>query len=279
MAGRKGEVTKAAIRIRRRTLRFQTDVPRLLVPLPIAWATLLGATCAMADPTLPPGLVYLRDVAPTIRQDMKYASADNFTGSRLPGYGAPECILREEVAKALARAQVELEKKGYSLKVYDCYRPVRAVRAMRAWTENGTPETPTKRFFPRVHKSYLFALRYIATRSNHSLGKAVDLTLVPLPLPRQPATAFDANASYGSCIEPDVVRAPDDGIEMGTGFDCFDVKSHTAARDISADARHNRTLLLNVMEKQGFSNYAREWWHFDYGRGGGGPYDFPIAPH
>jgi D-alanyl-D-alanine dipeptidase len=208
---------------------------------------------------------------------MKYASADNFTGSPLPGYGAPECILREEAAKALARAQVELEKNGYSLKVYDCYRPVRAVRAMRAWTENGKSEAPTKRFFPRAHMADLFALRYIATRSNHSLGKAVDLTLVPLQW--QPASAFDASVSYGSCIEPGVLRAPDDGIEMGTGFDCFDMKSHTAARDISAEARNHRMLLLNVMKKQGFSNYAREWWHFDYGGGGGGgPYDFSIAP-
>src|SRR5262245_58931503 len=260
MARRNGEVTKAAIRIRTRTLRLLTDAPRLFVPLLIVRATLLGATCAMAEPTLPSGLVYLRDVAPTIWQDMKYASADNFTGSRLPGYGAPECILREEAAQALARAQVELEKKGYSLKVYDCYRPVRAVRAMRAWTENGKPEAPTKRFFPRAHKGDLFALRYIAMRSNHSLGKAVALTLVLLP--GQPAAAFDASGPYGSCIEPGLVRAPDDGIEMGTGFDCFDVKSHTAARDISADARHNRTLLLSVMAKQGFSNYGREWWHF-----------------
>jgi zinc D-Ala-D-Ala dipeptidase len=242
----------------------------------LAGTILLLATSAAGESALPPGFVYLRAVAPTIIQDMKYASADNFTGGRLPGYDAPECILREPAARALQRVQAELEPQGFSLKVYDCYRPTRAVRAMRAWADDGKPEGPTKRFLPRLHKPYLFSLGYIATRSNHSMGKAVDLTLVPLPRP--PAADFDPSAKYGSCIAPASARAPDDTIDMGTGFDCFDIKSHTAASDIDAEAKRARAMLVRAMQKRGFSNYRREWWHFDYNGDGGGYYDFPVAP-
>ena len=245
-------------------------------PKLLAWAVVCLATATAGESALPPGFVYLRDIAPAIVQEMKYAGPDNFTGARLPGYDAPECILREPVARALQRVQAEIEPKGFSLKVYDCYRPARAVRAMRAWADDGKPEGPTKRFFPRAHKPYLFSLGYIASRSNHSIGKAVDLTLVPLP--RQPAADFDPSANYGACIGPATERAPDDTIDMGTGFDCFDLKSHTGEENIAAEAKRRRTLLVNAMEKQGFRNYAREWWHFDYTGDGGGYYDFPIAP-
>ena len=248
---------------------------RALAPRIFALAALF-VTPAAAQSNLPAGFVYLRDVAPTILQDMKYAGPDNFTGTKLPGYVAPECILREPAAQALARVQAELEPKGFSLKVYDCYRPVRAVRAMREWVEDGKLEAPTKRFYPRLNKRYLFALGYISSRSNHSIGKAVDLTLVPLP--RSPAAPFDPSASYGSCIGPAPERAPDETLDMGTGYDCFDVKSHTVAFDIAAASKRARAMLLDAMARQGFSNYSREWWHFDYHAVSGGYQDFPITP-
>ena len=241
----------------------------------LAGALLLLANAAAGEDALPAGFVYLRDVAPSILQDMKYAGPDNFTRARLPGYDAPECILRGAVARALSRAQTELEQQGFSLKVYDCYRPARAVRAMLAWAEDGKPEGPTKRFFPRLHKTELFSLRYIAARSNHSRGTAVDLTLVPLPRPS--VAGFDAAANYGSCIGPAGERAPDDTVDMGTGFDCLDVRSHTAAPDIPVEAKRARAMLVKAMERQGFGNYRREWWHFDYAVGGD-TYDFPIQP-
>jgi D-alanyl-D-alanine dipeptidase len=247
-----------------------------IAPKFLAWAALLLTTAVAGETVLPPGFVYLRDVAPAIIQDMKYAGPDNFTGARLPGYDAPECILREPAARALQHVQAELEPQGFSLKVYDCYRPARAVRAMRAWADDGNPEDPTKRFFPRLRKPYLFSLGYIATRSNHSMGNAVDLTQVPLP--RMPAADFDPLGNYGACIGPASDRAPDDSIDMGTGFDCFDLRSHTAAADIATEAKRRRALLVNAMERRGFRNYAREWWHFDYSGDGSGYYDFPITP-
>src|SRR5262249_51375548 len=119
---------------------------------------------------LPPGFVYLRDVDPTIAQDIRYAGADNFVGRPLPGYGAAECVLRRDAARALKQVQADLAAANLGLKVYDCYRPTRAVRAMAQWANDRRNAAATKRFFPRLEKSKLFALGYIAMRSAHSSG-------------------------------------------------------------------------------------------------------------
>ncbi len=219
---------------------------------------------------LPGGLVYLRDIDASIAQDMRYASANNFTGNRLPGYDAPECILRRDLAEALRKAQATLVTHRLSLKVYDCYRPTRAVTAMARWAQ-APEDNHTKRFYPTLDKRTLFS-GYISSRSAHSTGTAVDLTVVPLPEPH--VAAYDPRASYGACTAAD--RAPDTSIDMGTGYDCFDDKSHTANASIAAQAKRNRTTLGNAMRAQGFTNYFREWWHFSFGRPGPA-YDVPIA--
>lgn len=218
-------------------------------------------------------LVYLRDIDASIRQDMRYAGSDNFTGRPLPGYDAAECMLRRSVASALARVQAELLKAGYSLKVYDCYRPTRAVTAMAAWARD--PRAPdTKRFYPAIDKSKLFA-GYISRRSAHSRGVAVDLTVVPRGSTQPP---FDAAARHGSCIGPLAQRTPDNSLDMGTGFDCFDARSHTADGSITPAQSANRRLLLDAMRKHGFTNYKREWWHFSFNSADDGvAFDTPIT--
>jgi len=231
---------------------------------------------ASAAERLPEGFVYLRDVAPGIVQDMRYAGYDNFTGRPLPGYDAPECVLRREVAEALARVEADLEKQSLGLKVYDCYRPTRAVAAFARWAHDGADDGATKRFYPTLEKRSLFAQGYIAAHSAHSTGTAVDLTLVRLPAP--PAPAFDRKAAYGACTAPAAQRAPDNSLDMGTGFDCFDGKSHTASTAISAEQMRWRAKLTAVLRARGFHNYFREWWHFSFGARGGQAYDFPIAP-
>ena len=154
----------------------------MINPLPCALlAALLLAAPAHAREMLPPGFVYLRDVDLSIVQDMRYATADNFTGRPLPGYGAAECVLRREAAEALRRVQADLARENLGLKVYDCYRPTRAVRAMEAWAHDGNDSEATRRFYPALHKRNLFALGYIAAQSKHSTGTTVDLTLVRLP--------------------------------------------------------------------------------------------------
>ena len=156
---------------------------------------------------LPAPLVYLRDVDATIVQDMRYATADNFTGRPVPGYGSPECVLLKGVAQALARVQKELAPKGLSLKVYDCYRPTQAVQAFVAWARDSRSNYLSRRFHPRTPKSRLFALGYIAVSSGHSRGTAVDLTLVRLPLLQ--AERYDPARAYGVCTQPANKRTPD----------------------------------------------------------------------
>ena len=191
---------------------------------------------------------------------MRYAGSTNFTGHPLPGYENAQCILKRAVAEALARVQHDLTKKKFSLKVFDCYRPVKAVKAMADWAHDGKPAGASKRFFPRTRKNELFALGYIARRSAHSRGIAVDLTLIDLS---QPGAKTDVTPSV-SCTASYAERGPADGIDMGTGFDCFDTRSHTASPDITVEQKRHRLLLVNAMRKHGFVNYAREWWHFSY---------------
>jgi D-alanyl-D-alanine dipeptidase len=232
---------------------------------------------ASAQGALPGGFVYLRDVEPSIAQDIRYAGSDNFVGRPLPGYEAAECILRQEVAAALQRVQASLRAGGLSLKVYDCYRPLRAVRAMVQWVNDGRAEAPTKRFFPKLPKSSLLNLGYIASRSKHSTGNTIDLTLIKADA--APAAPFNPAAAYGPCTGPVARRSPDNSVDMGTSFDCFDSATHTASSAVTGEQRRWRNTLVEAMRKQGFANYDREWWHFSYARSGRpGAYDFPIRP-
>jgi len=240
-----------------------------------ALAATIGAAAAQGP--LPAGFVYLADVDATIAQDIRYATSNNFVGRPLAGYGAPECVLRRDVAAALKQVQADLKDDGRALKVYDCYRPERSVRAMAQWAYDGRAGAGLKRFFPRLDKRSLFALGYIAAVSRHSTGTAVDLTLIELARPR--AGSFDPSAAYGPCTGAADQREPDDGVDMGTGYDCLDVNSHTRSAAVGAEAQRWRKLLVAAMRKRGFVNYFREWWHFSYAGGGAAShYDFPILP-
>ena len=207
---------------------------------------------------------------------MRYAGFDNFTGRPLPGYGAAECVLRREVAQALAKVAADLAKRQLGLKVYDCYRPARAVAAFARWAR-AADDGATRRFYPAQEKLRLFSLGYIAAHSAHSTGNAVDLTLIKLPA--APTPAFDPAARYGPCTAPAEQRAPDNALDnaldMGTGFDCFDDKSRTASAAITPEQKRRRALLVAAMRARGFHNYFREWWHFSFGTRGPA-YDFPI---
>ena len=230
----------------------------------IGAAASIAVCAAGAEPArLPADFVFLRDVDPSIHQDMRYASLNNFVGHPLPGYDGAECLLQRGAAEALREVQRDLAPRALSLKVYDCYRPERAVRAMAAWANDGKYGGATKRFFPQLDKSRLFALGYIAAHSTHSLGLAIDLTLVELK--GSPQAAFDPSARYGACTGPAAARAPDDSVDMGTGFDCFDSKAYTASTAITGEQRRWRDTLKEAMSRHGLANYAREWWHFSYG--------------
>jgi len=192
--------------------------PFAVVP-PVNTAETETAPDAVAD-TL---LVDVRSVDPTIVVDLRYATANNFTGAPLPGYEANRAFLRREAASALARVQRDLRPRGVALKVFDAYRPVRATLAMVDWTE-------------RVHRADLLKDGYIASRSRHNLGLAIDLTLIDLGTGQE--------------------------LEMGTPFDTFSAAAHTA--NASGLAAVNREKLRTAMEAEGFQNYDQEWWHYTF---------------
>jgi D-alanyl-D-alanine dipeptidase len=232
-----------------------------------------SAAPAFAGDVMPEGFVYLRDIDPTIQQDMRYAGSKNFTGRPAPGYDTPECVLARQAAEALKAVQADLKAKGLGLKVYDCYRPERAVAGFVAWTQE--PDDPKAKavYYPNVPKSELLP-NYIAPRSGHSRGAAVDLTLVPL------GGEVKESPKSGPCTAPQGSKAPDGSLAMGTTFDCFDVKSGKLASNYIGEQNANRNALSDAMEAHGFKDYMFEWWHFVLADE---PYpdtyfDFPIAP-
>jgi D-alanyl-D-alanine dipeptidase len=194
-------------------------------------AELPPATDAAAESLL----IDVRSLDSTIRVDARYAGSDNFTGAPLPGYEAPRALLRREAARALARVQARLRTGGLGLLVFDGYRPVRATLAMVKWAEHSG-------------RRDLLDDGYIARRSRHNQGVAVDLTLV------------------------DIVSGTQ--LDMGTPFDTFSEVAHTA--NAAGRVLQYRRILVRAMASEGFTNYEKEWWHFSYPLADARPFDKPI---
>jgi D-alanyl-D-alanine dipeptidase len=243
------------------------------IAVALVWVSFVAQACAQP---LPADFVYLRDLDPTILQDIRYAGSNNFAGRPLRGYGAAECVVRRGVAERLQRAQRELAAQNLSLKMFDCYRPARAVADMWAWAHDGRETAADRRFNPAFAKQDLFRLGYIARYSGHSTGAALDLSLVDLAVDH--SQNFDAQKSYADCTAAVDARAPEGSVDMGTGYDCTDLKANTAATAITPEQRRWRQKLVAVMQRQGFVNYFREWWHFSLPGGDHVAYDFPIEP-
>lgn len=215
---------------------------------------------ASAAEGLPARFVYLRDVAPDIVQDIRYAGWHNFLGRPVKGYDAPECVLTMEAAKALKAVQEELNASGLGLKVYDGYRPQRAVSDFAAWSKAVNDQIAKAEFYPAEDKKDFFDKGYVALKSGHSRGSTVDLTIVVWP-PR-PGESYTPGQELKPCTAPYDVRFNDGTLDMGTGFDCMDPKSAPLSNDVPLVARNNRLLLRALMEKHGFAPYEAEWWHF-----------------
>jgi zinc D-Ala-D-Ala dipeptidase len=214
--------------------------------------TVLLAGCASTSSVtpLPDGFVHLSQVAPTIRQDMRYASTTNFMGRKVAGYMSATCIVTRPTADALKQAQDALAPQGLTLVMFDCYRPARAVADFMQWTQTSGPADSVWR--PNVAKDRLVPDGYIAARSGHSRGSTVDVGLARL------RSAPEDNAPRQSpCARADMTT-----LDFGTPFDCFDPASTTAFPGISSRARLNRETLLTAMTTAGFRNYSAEWWHF-----------------
>jgi len=241
---------------------------------------LLPASLSQAGSGLPQGFVALRDVDPSIIQDIRYHGFHNFLGRPVAGYDAPECILTTQAATALQAVQRELAAKGLGLKVYDGYRPQRAVDDFVAWSEQPAAQATKAEFYPNVDKKDFFDLGYVAKKSGHSRGSTVDVTIIPLPAPAAATGgAYAPGQPLTACTGVYGKRFDDGSIDMGTGFDCMDVLSHPGSDAVSSQAKANRMLLRQVMEKHGFKPYEYEWWHFTL-KNEPFPdtfFDFPVA--
>jgi D-alanyl-D-alanine dipeptidase len=212
----------------------------------LALAVVVAAASAGAPPQVSPaksmvqaGMVDIRTLGPDIAEDIHYAGSDNFTGAPVPGYRAPKCFLLKPAAEALARVEHALRKRHMRLKIWDCYRPARAVAAFVRWAHDLSDQRTKPAHYPNVDKSKLLGV-YIASVSGHSRGATVDLTMMQCD-------------AHGWHCKP---------LDMGTHFDMFDPLAHTNSPAATAAQHANRERLLHAMAKQGFENYAAEWWHY-----------------
>jgi D-alanyl-D-alanine dipeptidase len=220
---------------------------------------LLLTQANFSQSNIPDGFVEIREVIPDVILDIRYTTNHNFLGVNVNGYNAVKCYMTREAAEALLKVQEELKKFSLSLKIYDAYRPQRAVDHFVRWAKDLDDTLTKKEFYPTLDKSRLFIDGFIAERSGHSRGSTVDLTIVPIPPPHQPE--FDIGDQC-ECYETVDIRFKDNSIDMGTGFDCFHPLSHTENPDLSPQQRANRLLLKTLMDKYGFRNLTEEWWHF-----------------
>ncbi len=209
---------------------------------PTSTADIGAGTPPILSPATTPvqaGLVPIRSLVPDIAEDIKYAGNDNFVGAPIDGYQAANCLLLKPAAEALARVEHDLRRQHLRLKLFDCYRPARAVADFVRWAHDLTDQRTKAAHYPLIDKSTLLG-KYIAPVSGHSRGATVDLTMM----------RCDA---HGMHCKP---------LDMGTHFDYFGTLAHTDAAAATAAQHANRLRLRAAMQAEGFRNYPLEWWHY-----------------
>jgi len=209
-----------------------------LAKLPLVLLLVLPAAEAFAQTAA--GFVDAATAVQGIVVDMRYFGSHNFVGTRIDGYEAPRCLLTRQAATALAAVESDLESRGLGLKVFDCYRPARAVAHFVRWARDLADLQGKAEFYPEADKRNLFKEGYIASRSGHSRGSTIDITLV--------------------------TRQDGRDLDMGSPFDFFGPRSWPSYRGVSEEARNHRALLAGAMRRRGFGPYEREWWHFTLAR-------------
>lgn len=185
---------------------------------------------------LPNGFVYLEDVDASIQKELRYLSNNNFIGSKIDGYKNNCVIITEQAAHQLKKVQAQLLKEGLSLKVFDAYRPQDAVNHFVKWAKVLSDTLMKQDYYPKVPKSQLFNQGYIASKSGHTRGSTIDLTIVDVKTGKE--------------------------LDMGSPYDFFGVQSHPFHSDLSKEQKENRMLLRKMMLENNFKPYENEWWHF-----------------
>ena len=188
------------------------------------------------QPVMQPGFVYVDQVAPLVKTNLKYAGYDNFVGRPLDGYHGRRAILRTQAAQALKKVSEDLYRQGYLLEIYDAYRPHTAVLDICKWGADDGDQKMKSRYYPHIDKAKVFGDHYVRDFSEHSRGVAVDVSLL-----------------YAKTGKP---------VDMGGHHDLLDPSSTTDSTLVTPSQRRNRMILKTDFEKQGFANYAPEWWHY-----------------
>jgi zinc D-Ala-D-Ala dipeptidase len=234
---------------------FSTAVLILLL------STLFAITGVVhSESSRPKDMVDIDKAIPSVLLDIRYYGPHNFVGEKIVGYQAPKCLITRAAAESLAKVQAELKEMSLTVKIYDCYRPQRAVDHFVRWAQDIGDKRTKEEFYPTVDKPNLFRDGYIAEKSGHSRGSTVDLTIVPLPVPKQ--DTYTPGQPLVTCFSSADKRFGDNSIDMGTGFDCFHDMSHPGNLTVGHQQRANRLLLKSLMDKYGFKNYDQGWWHF-----------------
>lgn len=191
----------------------------------------------------PKGFVYLKDIDPTIIEDLRYPTYNNLVGRPIAGYEHAHCILTKRVALALSQVQKKLKPYSMSLKIFDCYRPKTAVDDYMAWMINPYNQQMQEVYYPNISKADIVKTGYLTAQSSHMRGGSVDVTIVYLP-----------------------VKAKDPAIEvaMGTTFGFLDEDSSPKKEDVKDYAKHNRSYLRQLMQDAGFKPDDKVWWHFTF---------------
>lgn len=185
---------------------------------------------------IPSGFVYVNKQIPDLQYELRYYSTNNFMGRRVTSYEDSVLILSDKAASQLKKVQDELSRQQLGLKVFDAYRPQSAVNDFISWSKDSQDTLMKKQYYPALSKEQLFPLGYISTRSGHTRGSTVDLTIVRL--------------STG------------DEIDMGGPYDFFGEISHHSYTSLPEASLSNRKLLKRIMMKHGFKPYENEWWHY-----------------
>jgi len=194
-------------------------------------------TCSqMNAQILKKGFSYLLEVDESIQQELRYFSSNNFIGKKIDGYKKNTVIISNAAAKALKKVQAELMQMGLSLKVYDAYRPQQSVDHFVRWAKKLNDTLMKQSFYPTVRKSDLFKLGFIASKSGHTRGSSVDLSIVEIKTNKE--------------------------IDMGSSYDFFGATSYSLYKKLSSRQEKNRMFLRNIMIKNGFNPYDKEWWHY-----------------
>ena len=190
----------------------------------------------ISSQTLPKGFSYVSEIDVTIKKELRYATSNNFIGKPIDGYLKDSLIISTPAAKALKKIQTKLMLSGLSLKIFDAYRPQQAVDHFVRWAKVMNDTLMKQLYYPDVQKSELFTLGFIASKSGHTRGSTVDLSIVDVKTNKE--------------------------VDMGSSYDFFGEKSHPFYKKITEAQMKNRMLLRTIMIKNGFIPYDNEWWHF-----------------